>query len=204
MSEESAPAPENPAKPKSDGTSSVRRISNPRIKKPTKAAPAEDVPTEAKKPEVKKTPKFPEFIEPKPSVEEPAARGDWPDAEAPTSGVPPVSENPKRKRRRKKGKGNSSQNAAPASEGDGPSPSVSEPSEQPASQAPPQAQAPRQNHAPRPKLDSDLLARFAWKIYLSEVSEEGVALVNDNDAKELSRRCFRLAEIFLEEQTRRR
>ena len=45
--------------------------------------------------------------------------------------------------------------------------------------------------------------RPAWKIYLSEVSEEGVALIGDNDAKDLSRRCFRLAEIFLEEQNRR-
>ena len=31
-----------------------------------------------------------------------------------------------------------------------------------------------------------------------------VALIGDNDAKDLSRRCFRLAEIFIEEQTRRR
>ncbi len=54
------------------------------------------------------------------------------------------------------------------------------------------------------KLDAEQLAKFAWKIYLAEVSEEGVALVGDNDARELSRRCFRLAEIFLEEQARRR
>ena len=45
---------------------------------------------------------------------------------------------------------------------------------------------------------------MAWKIYLAEVSEEGVALIGDNDAKDLSRRCFRLAEIFVEEQMRRR
>lgn len=49
-----------------------------------------------------------------------------------------------------------------------------------------------------------MLSKLAWKIYLAEVSEEGVALIGDNDAKELSRRCFRLAEIFMEEQTRRR
>ncbi len=49
-----------------------------------------------------------------------------------------------------------------------------------------------------------MLTKLAWKIYLSEVSEEGVALIGDSDAKELSRRCFRLAEIFMEEQSRRR
>ncbi|MCX6847220.1 MAG: hypothetical protein NTU84_11850 [Verrucomicrobia bacterium] len=54
------------------------------------------------------------------------------------------------------------------------------------------------------KVDAEQLAKFAWKIYLAEVSEEGVALIGDNDARELSRRCFRLAEIFLEEQARRR
>ncbi|MBC8125762.1 MAG: hypothetical protein H8M99_01260 [Gloeobacteraceae cyanobacterium ES-bin-144] len=203
MSEESAPSPENSRKTKSDGATPVRRISNPRIKKPAKLAPTEDVPAPLEKPEAKKTPKFPEFVEPQPSVEEPAPRSDWPEAEAPSSGSSSATENPKRKRRRKKGKGNSQQNAAPASEGDG-SPGISETPEQSASQAPPQPQAARQNHPPRPKIDSELLARFAWKIFLSEVSEEGVALVNDNDAKELSRRCFRLAEIFLEEQARRR
>ena len=54
------------------------------------------------------------------------------------------------------------------------------------------------------RFDPEALSKLAWKIYLSEVSEEGVALIGDNDAKELSRRCFRLAEIFLEEQARRR
>jgi hypothetical protein len=56
----------------------------------------------------------------------------------------------------------------------------------------------------RPRVDADQLAKFAWKIYLAEVSEEGVALIGDSDARELSRRCFKLAEIFLEEQARRR
>jgi hypothetical protein len=54
------------------------------------------------------------------------------------------------------------------------------------------------------RLDPESLAKAAWKIYLAEVSEEGVALVGDQDARELARRCFRLAEIFLEEQGRRR
>ena len=52
-------------------------------------------------------------------------------------------------------------------------------------------------------MNPEELAKKAWKIYLSEVSEEGIALINDQDARELSRRCFRLAEIFLDEQSRR-
>lgn len=99
------------------------------------------------------------------------------------------SQNAKRKRRRKRGKGNPQQNE----------PEAADPIE--SNQPLPQQtfQPP-----PRPKLDSDMVAKRAWKIYLSEVSEEGVALVSDQDAKELTRRCFRLAEIFLEEQARRR
>jgi hypothetical protein len=57
--------------------------------------------------------------------------------------------------------------------------------------------------APRPKLDYDEVARKAWKIFLAEVSEEGLALIGDNDARELSRRSFRLAEVFVEEAARR-
>jgi len=57
--------------------------------------------------------------------------------------------------------------------------------------------------APRPKLDSDQVAKKAWKIFQSEVGEEGLALIDDHDAREISRRCFRLAEIFLEEAARR-
>ena len=55
----------------------------------------------------------------------------------------------------------------------------------------------------RVKVDPETLARKAWKIFLAEVSEEGVALIGDQDARELARRCFRLAEIFIEEQARR-
>lgn len=50
--------------------------------------------------------------------------------------------------------------------------------------------------------DGDALAKKAWKIYLAEVSEEGVVLIGDQDARELSKRCFRLAEIFMDEQAR--
>ena len=45
-------------------------------------------------------------------------------------------------------------------------------------------------------------AKKAWDIYLAEVSEEGVELFPDNDARELARRSFRLAEIFLQEELR--
>ena len=69
--------------------------------------------------------------------------------------------------------------------------------------APPKAPPPRPERPPRLNLDPDLIAERAWKIYLAEISEEGVALVGESEAKELSRRCFRLAEIFLDEQTRR-
>lgn len=75
---------------------------------------------------------------------------------------------------------------------------------EPAPPAPPHGPPAHPAHPPRVRLDPDLLAERAWKIYLAEISEEGVALVGDNDAKELSRRCFRLAELFLEEQARHR
>jgi hypothetical protein len=55
----------------------------------------------------------------------------------------------------------------------------------------------------RPKLDPEQVAKKAWKIFQSEVGEEGLALIDDHDAREISRRCFRLAEIFLEEAARR-
>lgn len=60
-----------------------------------------------------------------------------------------------------------------------------------------------QPHKHRRKLDPAKVAKNAWKIFLAEVSEEGVALVGDNDARELARRCFRLSEIFLEEEEKR-
>lgn len=68
----------------------------------------------------------------------------------------------------------------------------------------PERPQPPQPIQPRSKVDPEELAKRAWKIYLAEVSEEGVALIGDADARELSRRCFRLAEIFIEEQSRRR
>jgi hypothetical protein len=54
----------------------------------------------------------------------------------------------------------------------------------------------------RARMPIDDLCKKAWKIYLAEVSEEGVELFPDNDARELARRSFRLAEIFMQEEMR--
>lgn len=164
----------------------TRRISNPRPKKTAKAAKDE---SEATPPA-----KFPEFPSPAESSSDAVTQNDWPEPEPASSGAGSSPENPKRKRRRKKGKGGG-QSQSPV--GNDTPEQAGEPTTQPPTQ-------PKPNHAPRVKLDAEQLAKFAWKIYLAEVSEEGVALIGDNDARELTRRCFRLAEIFLEEQGRRR
>ena len=95
----------------------------------------------------------------------------------------------KRKRRRRKGKGGGG--AASAGE------VVAE-----GAVAVPSSSAPQQSTS-RQRVDPGALAKAAWKIYLAEISEEGVSLVGDQDARELARRCFRLAEIFLDESGRR-
>jgi hypothetical protein len=175
--------PEESPKPSGEAPR-ARRISTPRPKKQAQAAK--------------------KIVDPVVAVEVPesvAPANDWPEPEAASAGGAAVSENPKRKRRRKKGKGNNPQkpvvqdDAEPQGSGDVNEPAV------PAAQGQP---APRPQPQPRVKLDHDAVAKLALKIYLAEVSEEGVALIGDNDAKELSRRCFRLSEIFLEEQARRR
>ncbi len=53
-------------------------------------------------------------------------------------------------------------------------------------------------------LDIDSICGKAWDIYSAEVKEEGVELFPDNDARELAKRSFRLAEIFLLEEVRLR
>ena len=55
-----------------------------------------------------------------------------------------------------------------------------------------------------PRVDPDELVRRAWKIYLGEVTEEGLALMDDRTAQEASRRAFRVAEHFLVEAARHR
>lgn len=65
------------------------------------------------------------------------------------------------------------------------------------------AQQPQQQQN-TPQVDSQELVRRAWKIFLGEVTEEGLALMDDRTAAEASRRAFRVAEIFLIEAARHR
>ena len=51
--------------------------------------------------------------------------------------------------------------------------------------------------------DPELLAKYAWKIYLAEISEEGVTITDNPAAKALAHRCFDLAAIFLDEKKRK-
>ena len=132
---------------------------------------------------------------------------DWPEPDAASVGVDSdTAGSNKRKRRRRKGKGQSSTivNTLPAATEE--LPSIPFPETKSVDES--VEHRPRLNPNPpqphRPKIDFELLTKMAWKIYLAEVSEEGVALIGDADAKDLSRRCFRLAEIFIEEQFRRR
>lgn len=237
----------------------VRRISNPRPKKPAELAAAPGEPASAG-PEAAATASTPAAVEaaarppvaaerelefPDPEPAAPAGEADddeitqpspdWP-YEAETTGDPPQEGDKRNKRRRRKGKGGQGggpERQQPGQQGQR-GPQTDDPEPQPASQpdkdqmdrdqsergrpdrgrpdkGPPrqgqprqdQGQQPRPPQPPRSRVDPELLARHAWKIFLAEVSEEGIALINDHDARELTRRCFRLAEIFLEEQTRR-
>ena len=218
MSEESDISPEISSEPTPAATPRVRRVSTPRPKKKV----AKSVPAESKEEEplveIVVAAVAPEPAPETEEAEEPAevtatADTEWPEPEAATmGGASAPGEGGKRKRRRRKGKGGQSGNAPNG----GPA-GVSEENPVAASPEPKsegfQEQRPRpipnpqpsQQPAPqRPRVDPEHLAKMAWKIYLAEVSEEGVALIGDNDAKDLSRRCFRLAEIFIEEQARRR
>jgi len=123
----------------------------------------------------------------------------------------------KRNNRRRRGKGKSAspaQNSDPGNEADSPGdkPStqsqdeIEEAANNKRDQSSHNAQVQNRKRSPKKQqsqLDPEKVANKAWKIFLAEVSEEGVALIGDNDARELSRRCFRLAEIFIEEQSRR-
>lgn len=207
MSEESAPTPEQEPAPQATETPRVRRISNPRPKKQAKAKdaePATEAATESSAPVEVPTAPAAEVSE---SSDDSSESNDWPEAEPATVGGQPQGEGgSKRKRRRKKGKGNQNAQNNPqqgsfSADGEPTIETVVENAPQGHQHRQPQPQPPQPQ---RPKVDPELLAKFAWKIYLSEVSEEGIALISDNDAREISRRCFRMAEIFLEEQGRRR
>jgi len=176
---ESEPRSPESSDASSDETSRLSQLANPRPKKSAK-------PQRPEKKAGKKapTPSFPVFPSTEAPAEEPKS-AEWPEPEPASTGDAQPQEGSKRKRRRKKGKGghkNSAGDAMPVAESG-------------TTQAPPPA---------RSKVDPEKVAKLALKIYLAEVSEEGVALIGDNDAKELSRRCFRLAEIFIEEESRRR
>lgn len=110
----------------------------------------------------------------------------------------------KRRRRRKKkgGVGQGQGNGAPVAEAQMPLVNT-EPKESAVVSPPSVAPVEPQPHRPRVAHDREAVARRAWKIFLGEVSEEGLSLINDNDAREIARRSFRLAEIFLDEQARR-
>jgi hypothetical protein len=207
MSDETPSSPEISPEPKAASAPRVRRISNPRPKKTAKRAEPADEPAAA---EISETPVAQESAPTLPEAPETPADAEWPEPEAATTGgAPAPGEAAKRKRRRRKGKGQGaaqngvqgSQSAPPVAGDESSQPNPDAPQQRPVQ--PQQQQAPQQQ-APRPKIDPELLTKMAWKIYLAEVSEEGVALIGDNDAKDLSRRCFRLAEIFIEEQQRRR
>ena len=202
MSEETASSPEISVKSEAISAPRARRVSSPRPKKVAKSAVQKEVAAE-----------IPSIPFPAPAASEreddfeapQQAGNDWAEPEGESAGGgQSQTDGPKRKRRRRKGKG---QSAGPQN-GGGPSNeevytiAVQEPVK--SAEAPQPRPAPQPHQPQRPKVDPELLTKMAWKIYLAEVSEEGVALIGDNDAKDLSRRCFRLAEIFIEEQTRRR
>ncbi|NJM36681.1 MAG: hypothetical protein HC845_01725 [Akkermansiaceae bacterium] len=141
----------------------------------------------------------------------PSTNSDWPEPEAPSTGGqnnPSESSKRNKRRRRKKGKGNQANNESQAGSVVGhdeiqsiPFPESKSAEGNQDQQRPPRPHSPQQPQ--RAKIDPEQLSKMAWKIYLAEVSEEGVALISDGDARDLSRRCFRLAEIFIEEQMRR-
>jgi hypothetical protein len=194
MSEPEPTAPES-AEASTGESPRTRRISNTRPKKSAKPQRPKNVAGEQPAP-----PSYPVFDLSESPEEQPksvAGSGDWPEPEPPSPGDTPPQEGSKRKRRRKKGKGGGQQNAALVMTSD--AAPVSE-----AETAAVQPSQPRPSQQHRAKVDPEKVAKLALKIYLAEVSEEGVALIGDNDAKELSRRCFRLAEIFIEEESRRR
>ena len=53
---------------------------------------------------------------------------------------------------------------------------------------------------PKVELDDKKVAKRAWKIFLGEVGEEGLALIADKDAREMARRSLRVAEIYSREE----
>jgi len=50
--------------------------------------------------------------------------------------------------------------------------------------------------------DPEKLAAYAWELFKNEVREEGGTLIEDRDARKIAERAFRMAEIFLIEESR--
>ncbi|WP_302016187.1 hypothetical protein [uncultured Akkermansia sp.] len=63
---------------------------------------------------------------------------------------------------------------------------------------------PMQDSVSYKQLDGKKVAARAWKMFLAEVSEEGLALMDDQTAREAARRAFRCAEFFMMEECRRK
>lgn len=63
---------------------------------------------------------------------------------------------------------------------------------------------PMQDAASLKQLDCKKVASRAWKMFLAEVSEEGLALMDDQTAREAARRAFRCAGCFMMEEARRK
>jgi hypothetical protein len=216
MSAEDSIPDEKSTKSASASAPKARRISTPRPKKTAKAAKVdvEEKPVPiAQEPVAQPEAIVSEPVAPEPASSEPQAGDDtdssapsedWPDAATTSGGPQTPGEGTKRKRRRRKGKG---QHAGNAQQEESAAPGESTPeagSPRPQQQPRPPQQQPFPQNQQRPAVKPDLVAKKAWKIFLAEVSEEGVALISDQDARDLSKRCFRLAEIFIEDQNRRR
>lgn len=54
----------------------------------------------------------------------------------------------------------------------------------------------------RVPIDAKDMSKKAWKIFESEVTEEGLALLDDNGLRDYARSSFNAARIFLEEEGR--
>ncbi len=54
------------------------------------------------------------------------------------------------------------------------------------------------------QLDVKKVCMRAWTIFLADVSEEGLALMDDQTSREAARRAFRCAEFFMMEEARRK
>ncbi len=54
----------------------------------------------------------------------------------------------------------------------------------------------------RPVINPEEQEAYAWKIFLGEVTEEGLAFMDDRAASDAARRAFRIAELYLMEAAR--